>query len=645
MKRYGLIALPVSFFICLFIIAPGRLAGETSPVYAEALINRAMELRLHEDRRWLTLVHYKKTLRGTRSLIDDPKFFLSPSGKTNPRAELESTIRAIVSPPREGEKHAVCRFIARYRWLKDALPIDDNLLPVKGCTEIEDSIDRMRPESASLVFPASHINSPASMFGHTFLMIETGNRSKLLAHAVNYSASAKDTFGPLFYIKSIFGLYPGYFGILPYYAKIQEYNDFDQRDIWEYRINFTPEEVRRMIYHIYELENVYSDYFFFDENCSYNLLFLLDAARPDLQLSEEFYSPWFTWVIPLDTIRSIQKAGIIGPIDFRPSRVSTIRHLEEILSEPGKDLAIEIIRGKKGPDALLQSPLPEHEKVRVCDMITEYVRYEYSRDNMEKKDYSEFLINALAVRSRLKTSGEADYRVPAPANPESGHLSARIALGAGARGNSPFQELRVRPAYHTIMDNDEGYVEGGHIVFTDIVARFYDREKLFQIEKIDAIDIVSLTPGDRFIQSPSWKVRTGLRRRHFVEEKYPLLSFLNTGGGYAWKLPVLDLAYIMGDAELQAGGRLEHNITAGAGVSAGTLTKITRSWKAHLNAKSYYYPFGEKQHETTASLSQRFRTGANSCIMIDIGHTTAASKNYGERRSVNEFLLYLNIYM
>ena len=32
--------------------------------------------------------------------------------------------------------------------------------------------------------------------------------------------------------------------------------------------------------HTYEMDKIYSDYYFFDENCSYDLLFLLDAARP-----------------------------------------------------------------------------------------------------------------------------------------------------------------------------------------------------------------------------------------------------------------------------------------------------------------------------------------------------------------------------
>ncbi len=623
---------------------PGRLAGESAPDYGETLIRRANELRLHEDRGWHVLVHYKKALRGHTSLIDDPKFFLSPAGRRDPRAELEATIRAFVSPAREGEKHAACRFIARYHWLKEKLSIDESLLAVKGCAEIEENVNRINPVSATLVFPSSHINSPASMFGHTFIMIETANQSKLLAHAVNYTAVTRDTFGPLFSLKAIFGLYRGYFGILPYYAKIQEYNDFDQRDIWEYRIGFTEAEVRRMLYHIYELHDIYSDYYFFDENCSYNLLFLLDVARPGLTLSDEYYPPWFSWVIPLDTIRGVRRTGIISSYDYRPSRVSTIRYLESILSEPGKDLALEVIRKKKAPEAIAASSLPSVEKVRVCDMVTEYVRYQYSRGDITRSDYAESFIKTLGVRSSLENTEAAKYQVPVPPRPEDGHLSARVALGAGVRERSPFQEVRLRPAYHTIMDNDEGYVEGSHIVFTDITARFYDKEKEFSLQRFDAIDIISITPNDRFIQSISWKAGTGLRRRYFTDDEHRLLWFLNTAGGSAWKVPVLGLVYAMAEVELEAGGTLEHNFTAGAGASLGTLTKVTARWKAHVGVKDVYYFLGEKQHEASAFLAQRVRLGANSSVMLELKYTAAAETALDGRRGQGEAVLNGNLF-
>ncbi|MCK7512715.1 MAG: DUF4105 domain-containing protein [Desulfobacterales bacterium] len=68
--------------------------------------------------------------------------------------------------------------------------------------------------------------------------------------------------------------------MLPYYAKLQEYSDVDHRDIWEYSLNLTEPEIRRMMLHIRELDAIASDYYFFDENCSYLLFSLLEAARP-----------------------------------------------------------------------------------------------------------------------------------------------------------------------------------------------------------------------------------------------------------------------------------------------------------------------------------------------------------------------------
>lgn len=388
-ERYGHHYLPVSFFIALIILI---FFGEAAPRaeeesdYASSLIRRADELALHNHEAWKALVHYKETLFGTRSLIDDPKFFLSPEGKKNPKAELHATIRAILSPPHPGEKHPVCRFSARYQWLKEMLAFDEAKLPVKGCAEIEEFIDKISPKTATLVFPASNINSPASMFGHTLLSIETSNRSKLLAHAIDYSAHTQENWMIALAIKGIFGLYNGYYNILPYYAKVHEYNDFDQRDIWEYRLNFTEKEVRKMLYHILELENVYSHYYFFDENCSYNILFLLDIARPSLKLSDHFYTKIPTWVIPIDTIRTIKGKKLIEGTDFRPSRVTKIRHLSKMLSYEGKKIAGEIINKKKNPSDLLEASVPNSEKAQIADLITEYIRYQYSDEKIKKKN-------------------------------------------------------------------------------------------------------------------------------------------------------------------------------------------------------------------------------------------------------------------
>ena len=168
------------------------------------LLAKADRLRLHEDRYWHVLLHYKRGLLGLRSLVDDPRFFADPNGKHDPRAELHATIRSFFTPVVEGEVHPICRFVARFEWLKAKLGIDESRLPVPRCEAFEQLLAQIRPESAILIFPTSHLNSPASMYGHTLLTIETASRSKLLAYAVNYSALTPGrTFAPIYVIRGL----------------------------------------------------------------------------------------------------------------------------------------------------------------------------------------------------------------------------------------------------------------------------------------------------------------------------------------------------------------------------------------------------------------------------------------------------------
>ena len=163
---------PLFFVLLLFsslFFAVQTQADEST--YLDVLLESAREKELHKARYWHTLLHYKKGFFGTRSLIDDPKFFLSEDGKYNPEAELEATIRAFFQKSNDESKHPVCRFIARYAWIKEQLDLDSSRLPVPECARFSEIISQIKPESVTLIFPASHMNNPASMFGHTLLTI------------------------------------------------------------------------------------------------------------------------------------------------------------------------------------------------------------------------------------------------------------------------------------------------------------------------------------------------------------------------------------------------------------------------------------------------------------------------------------------
>ncbi|MCX7679315.1 MAG: DUF4105 domain-containing protein [Spirochaetes bacterium] len=648
-KRCERIKALASFFIlCVIILCVILLTTQSAlsipdeQKYVQLLIDRANRLSLHAHDGWRALVHYKETFWGTQSLIDDPKFFLSPDGKTNPQAELHATIRAFFSQPKSGEKHPVCRFIARYHWLKEMLTIDETKIPMKGCNEIEQFIDKIAPKTATLVFPASNINSPASMFGHTLLSIETANRSKLLAHAIDYSAHTQESWMVMLAAKGIFGFYNGYFNILPYYAKVQEYNDFDKRDIWEYRLTFTEQEVRTMIYHILELENIYSHYYFFDENCSYNILFLLDVARPSLKLTDRFYTKIPTWVIPVDTIRAIKDAGLIEAIDFRPSRVTKIRSLAKKLSPEGEKLAVGVIQKKIAPKEIQSARVSHKEKAYIADLLTEYIRYQYADEKISKEEYSTRFIDILNVRSALNGPNEELFTTTS-ATPESGHRSARAFFGTGSMGKSLYQEFRIRPAYHTILDPDDGYIEGGQIVFSDISVRYYDFEKKFSVQRWEIINLFSLTPNDAFIRAVSWKVNTGLRRVFALDDHTPLVAFMNPGRGFAWDTPV-GILYTLGEMDFGFGKNIENHYFIAGGISCGMLVKVARVAKLHLHARDLFHAFPSQSHEGTLHCTVGIALFTNMSMILETKFELAASPLFDRAKENADVLLGINAY-
>jgi len=128
---------------------------------------KAKELHLADDRYWHLLLHMVNGV----SEIDDPRFVFAKNCNENAQAELDATLDAFFHETRFDDNASACLFPARKAWLKEKLSITD--FPDVECRGYDDTIEKLSPTSATLVFPSAHINSPASMFGHTFLRINS----------------------------------------------------------------------------------------------------------------------------------------------------------------------------------------------------------------------------------------------------------------------------------------------------------------------------------------------------------------------------------------------------------------------------------------------------------------------------------------
>jgi hypothetical protein len=278
----------ITLLICLGLLFFPFVANaqKTTPPYLQELTEQAVRAKLYEFRYWRRLLHYRKNFFGGHtSEVDDEGFFLAKQGKTDPEAELRATLSMFFSDELVGrsQQPAQCAFIARYHWLNEKLKFDKTKLPPRPCERFHQWFDEFDAEYISMIFPSAYMGNPASMFGHTFLRVDPKDQTeqtRILAYTINYAAEVPPNPGIEYAYKGIFGKYKGFFSTIPYYLKVQEYRDIENRDIWEYRLNFSPKQIDRLLMHAWELGNAYFDYFFFKENCAYHILSLLEVADP-----------------------------------------------------------------------------------------------------------------------------------------------------------------------------------------------------------------------------------------------------------------------------------------------------------------------------------------------------------------------------
>jgi len=600
--------------------------------YAETLVELAGRKGLASKRNWDVLLHYRTSHGERESLIDDQRFFLADSGKTNPAAELAATIEGFFAPDMLGDNHPLCRFPARYEWLQSELAIDPAQLPRPSCAKLETALEAADPRSAVLVFPSAHNNGPASMFGHTLLRVGSSYKSELLSYAINYAAHTTDTNGLVYAYKGIFGYYPGYYSILPYYEKVKEYNDLEHRDVWEYSLNLSEEETRRMVLHIWELQGISSEYYFFDENCSFMLLYLLEAARPELRLTDEYRDRIGFWVIPSDTIGTVRRAGLIKNVTYRPAQATRISHRSSLLSPPARQRAYDVAMQRRTPADEAHGEQPAEERRQVLDLATEYVQYRYSRKELEQNDFQRQFLQILRERSTLGLTETDAGKPPVPPQPEEGHHSAKLSLAGGVRSGSPFSELYLRPAYHDLLDPEAGYTRGAQINFMSVSGRYYPEKNSVVLQSLRPIDIISLAPRDTFFKPISWKVDGGLDRKTLADGQNRLLLRVNTGGGLAWELFNLGTFYSFAEAELNVSDRFSSKVALGAGPSAGMLGKFTPKWSYHLKGRAIAYAV-ENHQQYSLSFEQQYELAKNIGLSLSLGWDRSFGHTRGEGRA------------
>ncbi|MEB2339652.1 MAG: DUF4105 domain-containing protein [Nitrospirales bacterium] len=613
------------FLLAGLLLAVPAAADDTIPAYLAHLRQQARELRLAEQREWYLLLHYRANLfGGYTSEQDDPGFFLSPNGKTDPQAELDATLAEFFSEELVGrsKQPAQCAFVARYTWLKRELSFDDARLRPFKCDRFDAWFAGFDAEAVTLIFPSAYMNNPASMFGHTFLRIDQKGQTpqtRILAYTINFAADVPKDEGLAYPVRGIFGGYSGYFSTIPYYLKVQEYRDIENRDIWEYRLNFDAGQIRRLLMHAWELGNASFDYFFFKENCSYHLLALLEYADPSLHLTEQFRF----WTVPADTVRLLAgQPGLVNDIAFRPSRVTLIRRKRERLSAAEHRVVKRLVRDATAGQSEEIKSLPLARQAFLLDVASDYVRYKGDRDEDHAAEYRAHNRQLLTTRSQLRIPSEDLAIHPFSLQPESGHRTSRAGMGVGWRNDDTYEEVSLRAAYHDLLDPEPGYTPGAQIEVGSVTLRHYNRAEQTRIERATLANIVSLSPMDSLFRSPSWKLNLGMQT--ITHRGCELCSnwVMNGGIGAATDTHLLrrEVWFLFAEAEGNYSRAYEERHRVGGGASAGFYADLAERWRLLASAGYLRYALGDKSDDVRWSVGQRYTLAQNWALRLEYHH-------------------------
>ncbi|MGV2836986.1 Lnb N-terminal periplasmic domain-containing protein, partial [Pseudomonas shirazensis] len=274
--------------------------------------------------------------------------------------------------------------------------------------------------------PAAYLNSPSSMFGHTLLRIDQAKTrdddTTLLSYAINFGAYIEGSDNSILYAwKGLAGGYPGLFALMPYQEKLSEYRSLENRDLWEYQLDLTPTETGRMVEHVWELKQVQFDYFFFDENCSYRLLELLQVARPGLDLTSQFPLT----AIPTDTVKAVKQSGLVSSVRYRPSRERELLARADSLDHQEKQQVLAISANTAQLQSAEFNALPKPRQALVQDAAYRLERY---RANGQERDPAQAK-RSFELLQAINRNPPEPLEVERPGLPENGHQSRTWQVG------------------------------------------------------------------------------------------------------------------------------------------------------------------------------------------------------------------------
>ncbi|EQC45635.1 PF13387 domain protein [Bacteriovorax sp. Seq25_V] len=443
-------------------------------------------------------------------------FYLSKKESLEKEWQLSlKAIRNDLKVGREGKKFA-CAFPARYEFIKKYHPEFKNV----ECREFKDWAKELAVKDIYLVYASSYVSNPASMFGHSFLRLSRGGlgrSSALNDYSVGFMALTNNDDNSFTYaVKGITGGYVGNYEVKPFYMNVGLYQNAEDRDLWQYKLDLSKEQVEFFVKALWELsQNTGFSYYFFDENCSSQLLKTLQIVNEDFNF---FDGRSYLFAHPIETIKwaknSIRKEEDL----FYPAINKVLRKRLREMSED-----------ERGRYVLLKSDVTtinEENSVKVLDALIDFYKFESYKSNSNLDTEKQKRMNEiLKRRAALRVSSNTfSYDINKEEDPILFHDPNSLSLGVAQIDNRTYGLLEYKLGYQGLTDGPRGHDGFSYIDYLGIKSKFND--KSFKLTEINLVEINSLAPFLLEAQTYSWNFKMDFMRRDFLLDE----NYLNLGG-------------------------------------------------------------------------------------------------------------------
>ena len=401
----------------------------------QAWMQAAQAQQLPANPVWQALLHSEHQ----HANISDPTFLLSHD-RFSTTAEMALTLEALYSQPQ-----AVCRFPARYWWLKQKLPLPE--LPLDTCPDVQDFRSKAPMDTLSLVFVSETLTQPSSMMGHAFLKLSGQNaQGQTLAHAVSFYTDADTVNLPKLLFDSLVTGKQGYFALTPYQEQQSRYTDSEERNVWEYDLKLDSWQRELVRLHLLELKQSELRYFFQNYNCATVVRFIMALSS---QLPEQGQG----WVTPKDLVRVANEASLIGEQrTITPSRWMT-RNLGKQLTAVQLAANQAVLRSDSISPALF-TPTDEQHYLQL-EHAAALNQYSYLQGQLTRSQWLQNDRQLASIRQQQFANQQlsADVRLDPAYAPDDSQLSLGWQQRAGQHG----MLLSYLPVSHWLADDNRSY--------------------------------------------------------------------------------------------------------------------------------------------------------------------------------------------